>query len=104
MNAQKILTVEELQQDVAELLDYLYSTHESQWDLMHVRTLIMRNMQRFDDNLKYYNTPLDTAEYVKLVYSKSDVTDLIGTMTRKHTALASLVLKEEYRNQADVKE
>lgn len=100
----RIRTIEELRQDVAELLDYLYSTPENNWDLQHVRALIMRNMQRFDDNLKYYNTPVDTEEYIKLVYSKADVTDLIGSMTRKHSALTLLSLKDEYRDQENLQE
>ena len=93
----KILTVKELQQDVATLLDYLYSLPESSWDLQHVRKLVMHNQKRFDENIVFYKTPVNTDEYVKLIYSKADVADLIATSTDKYTAVGKLELKDQYK-------
>jgi len=93
----KILTVIELQQDVATLLDYLYSLPESSWDLNHIRKLIMRNMKRYDQNIKYYKTPVNTNDFVRLIYSKADVANLIGTSTNKFVAIGKLELKDKYK-------
>ncbi len=93
----KILTVKELQKDVSDLLDYLHNTDEEYWDYNFIRKVIMGNMERFDKNIRFYYTPVNTDDYVKLIYSKADVSDLIGTLTTKFGALGKLVLKEEYR-------
>lgn len=95
----KILTKEELQKDVGDLLDYLHLTKEYSWDLQFIRQKIMENMKRFDENIVYYNTPINTNDFVKLIYSRADVRDLIGTMTDKYVAIGKLKLKDEYKNQ-----
>ena len=96
-NIPKILTTKELQQDVADLLDYLHLTNEDDWDFEFIRSKIMDNMKRYDQNIKYYYTPVNTNDYIKLIYSKADVADLIGTLTNKYVAIGKLKLKEEYK-------
>lgn len=93
----KVLSTKELQQDVADLLDYLHLTSEENWDFRFIREKIMVNIKRFDENIKYYYTPVSTHDYVKLIYSKEDVKDLIGTLTTKYVAVGKLKLKEEYQ-------
>lgn len=92
----KILSIKELQQDIASLLDYLHLTEESRWNKVFIRESVLKNMKRYDENIRYYHTPVETNEFVKLIYSKHDLHDLIGTLTNKYVALGKLVVKEEY--------
>ena len=93
----QILTKEELQQDVADLLDYLHTTPENYWDFDYIKTKIMENMKRFNDNIQFYDAPISTKEYTELIYSKSDLEDLIKSMTNKYVSLGKLELKQEFR-------
>lgn len=57
----------------------------------------MENMKRFNDNMHYYDTPISTKEYTELIDSKSDLNDLIKSMTKKHVSLSKLKLKQQFQ-------
>lgn len=92
-----MLTIKELQQDIGDLLDYLHSTNESDWEMAHIGRSFKRMRLRWDANIKYYYTPTDTEEFIKLVYSRVDFKDLIKSLTIRHTAIGKLELKKEYK-------
>jgi len=92
-----MVTREELQRDIGELLDYLHSTAESNWDKQFILNRMFANMNRFKDNFDFYKIPEEEDEYRKLVYDKSDMDDLINILTARYTALGKLELKDEFK-------
>ena len=93
----QILTVQELQQDVADLLDYLHTTPESFWDYAYIKQKIMENMKRFNESIIFYHIPLTIKDFSKITYSKDDLEDLIASLTNKYVAIGKLKLKPEYK-------
>ena len=93
----QILTVEELQQDVADLLDYLHTTPEDSWDYAYIKQKIMENMRRFDESIIFYHIPLTINDLSKITYNKDDLDDLIASLTKKYVAIGKLKLKPEYK-------
>ena len=104
INMNVILSKQTLQRDIGELLDYLHTTPEDQWDMNFLRKKIMINMKRFNENIVYYHTPTNTNDYIKLIYSRADVQDLIRSLTDKYTAIGKLKIKEQYRSRLDTDE
>lgn len=91
-----MLSKEELKKDIGELLDYLHTTPEKEWDLGLIMKRMKENFERFNQNIKYYNTPTETKEYIKLVYSREDFKDLIKSLTEKYVSINMIELKQEY--------
>jgi hypothetical protein len=88
------ITTKDLRQDIAELLDYLMTFNEEDWNRMFIRATLINNMERFDSIIDNYEIPNDPEIVSKLLYNKSDLDDLVGSLTERYYLLDKLELKE----------
>jgi hypothetical protein len=94
LNMENEITTKDLRQDIAELLDYLMTFNEKDWNRMFIRATLINNMERFDSIIDSYVMPNDPETVSKLLYNKNDLDDLVGSLTERYYLLDKLELKE----------
>ena len=94
----KILTKNELKQDVGDLLDYLHFTPDYEWNYELIRDKLVKNRHRLEKNVSYYNFESDPTHILEMHLKDGDMLDLIHSLTNTYNDLEKMNLKEEFKS------